>query len=180
MTKQVRKSKTTIPAIQIERYILLIRGEKVILDSDLATLYEVETKVLTQAVRRNIARFPADFMFQLTKEEFDHLRSQSVTSSWGGRRYPPYAFTEQGVAMLSGVLNSDRAIKVNIEIMRAFVRLRQMLASNKTLEQKFNELEQKYDDQFKIVFEAISQLMRPSTNDKKRSIGFVWDDNGKE
>ena len=180
MAKQIGKSKTTIPAAQIERFILIIRGEKVILDSDLATLYEVETKVLTQSVRRNMSRFPADFMFQLTREEFDHLRSQSVTSRWGGRRYLPYAFTEQGVAMLSGVLKSTRAINVNIEIMRAFVRLRQMLASNKKLAQKIDELEQKYDDQFKMVFEAIKHLMRPPTNEKKRSIGFVRDDNGKE
>ena len=105
----------TVPATQIERHILLIRGEKVILDADLAILYEVETKVLTQAVKRNMTRFPADFMFQLSKEEFDHLRSQTVTSNWGGRRYLPYAFTEQGVAMLSSVLRSDRAVKVNIQ-----------------------------------------------------------------
>ena len=180
MAKQIGKSKTTISAIQIERYILLIRGVKVILDSDLATLYEVETKVLIQTVRRNMARFPADFMFQLTKEEYDHLRSQSVTSRWGGRRYLPYAFTEQGVAMLSSVLRSEHAVKVNIEVIRTFVRLRQMLASNKRLEQKMDELEQKYDDQFKIVFEAIKQLMRPSSNEKKRSIGFIWDDSVKE
>ena len=180
MTKQVRKSKTTITAIQIEHRILLIRGQKVILDSDLATLYEVETKALTQAVKRNQTRFPTDFMFQLTKDEFSCLRSQSVTSNRGGRRYPPYAFTEQGVAMLSGILNSDRAVKVNIEIMRAFVRLRQMLYSNKELEKKINELEQKYDEQFSSVFDAIHQLMTPANTDKKRSIGFIWDNNDKE
>ena len=180
MAKHIVESQTTIPAVQIENLILIIRGEKIILDSDLATLYEVETKVLIQTVRRNMSRFPADFMFQLTREEFDHLRSQSVTSSWGGRRYPPYAFTEQGVAMLSGVLKSTCAINVNIEIMRAFVRLRQMLASNKKLAQKIDELEQKYDDQFKMVFEAIKQLMAPSADEKKRPIGFVWDDDDKE
>ena len=175
MAKHITESKTTIPAIQIESLILIIRGEKVILDSDLATLYEVETKVLTQTVRRNMSRFPADFMFQLTREEFGHLRSQSVSSRWGGRRYLPYAFTEHGVAMLSSVLRSEHAVKVNIEIIRAFVRLRQILASDKRLAQKIDKLEQKYDDQFKKVFEAIKQLMAPSTNEKKRPIGFVWD-----
>ncbi|MCY4362420.1 MAG: ORF6N domain-containing protein [Gammaproteobacteria bacterium] len=180
MTKQVRKSRSTIPAIQIERYIYFIRGKKIILDADLAILYGVQTKVLTQAVRRNINRFPADFMFQLNNEEFDNLRSQFVTSKRGGRRYPPYAFTEQGVAMLSGILNSEQAVKVNIEIMRAFVRLREMLASNKGLEQKINELEQKYDEQFRSVFDAIKQLMRSSATDNKRPIGFVWDNNNQE
>jgi len=176
MTKKSNKPATAVPAIEIERHILLIRGEKVMLDADLAALYEVETRVLTQAVRRNIERFPADFMFQLSKEEFDHLRSQTVISSWGGRRYPPYAFTEQGVAMLSSVLRSDRAVQVNVEIMRAFVRLRRMLASNKELEQKLSELEQKYDEQFKIVFDAIRQLMTPPDPKQKRPIGFIWDD----
>ena len=178
MTKKTGKP---IPAIQIERHILFIRGEKVMLDADLATLYEVETRVLTQAVKRNMDRFPADFMFQLSKEEFEHLRSQTVTSSWGGRRYPPYAFTEQGVAMLSSALRSDRAVQVNVEIMRAFVRLRQMLASNKKLAQQFNELEQKYDEQFRIIFDAIRQLMTPPDPKQKRPIGFIWNDekNGK-
>ena len=180
MAKHIVESKTAIPTTQIESLIRIIRGEKVILDSDLASLYEVETKILTQTVRRNMSRFPADFMFQLTREEFDHLRSQSVSSRWGGRRYLPYAFTEQGVAMLSSVLRSEHAVKVNIEIIRAFVRLRQILASNKRLAQKFDELELKYDDQFKKVFEAIKQLMAPSTNEKKRPIGFVWDNNDKE
>ena len=153
----------------------MVRGEKVMLDADLATLYEVETKVLVQAVKRNIDRFPADFMLQLSKKEFAHLRSQTVTSSWGGRRYPPYVFTEQGVAMLSSVLRSDRAVQVNIEIMRAFVRLRQMLATSKKLEQKLSELEQKYDEQFKIVFDAIRQLMSPPDPKHKRTIGFIWE-----
>ncbi|WP_423908259.1 ORF6N domain-containing protein [Candidatus Spongiihabitans sp.] len=180
----------TAPTIQIERHILLVRGEKVMLDADLAALYGVETKVLVQAVKRNIERFPADFMFQLSKEEFDRLRSQTVisnqapavlrsqivTSKRGGRRYPPYAFTEQGVAMLSSVLRSKRAVQVNVEIMRAFVRLRQMLASNKKLAQQLNDLEQKYDAQFKMVFEAIRELMIPPDSTKKRPIGFIWND----
>jgi len=171
---------------RITQTILLLRGHKVILDSDLAELYEVPTKVLVQAVKRNSDRFPDDFMFQLTTEEFDNLRYQSdtsslrsqiVTSRWGGRRYPPYVFTEQGVAMLSSVLHSDRAIHVNIEIMRAFVRLRQMLASNAELARKLATLERKYDAQFKIVFDAIRELMTPPEPKKKRPIGFgPWDD----
>ncbi|RJR34319.1 MAG: ORF6N domain-containing protein [Deltaproteobacteria bacterium] len=155
-----------------ERSILLIRGERVILDADLATLYDVATKVLLQAVKRQIERFPPDFMFQLTKEEFDILRSQFVTSSqWGGRRYPPFAFTEQGVAMLSSVLNSPRAIAVNIEIMRAFIMLRRMLASHADLARKLEALEKKYDAQFKVVFDAIRKLMA-SPEPKRRRIGF--------
>ena len=131
-----------MPAERIEQSIILIRGEKVILDADLARLYEVETRVLVQAVKRHRDRFPEDFMFQLTKEEFTLLRSQSVSSKqWGGRRYPPYAFTEQGVAMLSSVLNSPRAIQVNIEIIRTFIRLRRMLATHKELAQKLAALE---------------------------------------
>lgn len=142
------------------------------LDADLAGLYGVETKVLVQAVKRNLDRFPEDFMFQLSREEYDNLRSQSVTSSdWGGRRYPPYAFTEQGVAMLSSVLRSRRAVQVNIEIMRAFIRLRQMLASHAELARKLDALEKKYDAQFKDVFEAIRQLMAPP-EPKRRAIGF--------
>ena len=167
-----RPTKTTVPTERIEQAILLIRGEKVMLDADLADLYGVQTGMLTRAVRRNIDRFPKDFMFQLSKEEFDNLRSQSVTSSqWGGRRYPPYAFTEQGVAMLSGVLRSERAVRVNIEIMRAFVRLRRMLASHKDLAQKIDDLEQKYDAHFRIVFDAIRELMAPPEPQRKR-IGF--------
>jgi hypothetical protein len=165
-----------VPVDRIEQAILLIRGEKVILDAELAVLYGVETKVLVQAVKRHLDRFPQDFMFQLTKEEFDHLRSQIVTSSrWGGRRYPPYAFTEQGVAMLSSVLNSPRAIQVNIEIMRAFIRLRRMLATHEELARKLEELEQKYDEQFQVVFEAIRQLMAPPEPERRR-IGFHSDE----
>jgi hypothetical protein len=164
----------TFPTERIERSILLIRGQKVLLDVDLAALYGVTTKRLNEQVRRNRARFPEDFMLQLTAEEVASLRSQFATSNKGrgGRRYAPLAFTEQGVAMLSTVLNSERAIQVNIEIMRAFVRLRQMLASNAQLARKLAELEKKYDVQFKVVFDAIRQLMAPP-EPKKRKIGFL-------
>jgi hypothetical protein len=161
---------------RIERAILVLRGHKVLLDSDLAALYEVETRVLVQAVKRNRERFPADFMFQLSAAEVERLRSQSVMSNApgrGGRRSAPYVFTEQGVAMLSTVLNSPRAIAVNIEIMRAFVRLRLLLASNKELARRLDELEAKTDAKFKAVFEAIRELMRPPESSKKPPIGFV-------
>jgi len=162
-----------VPAERIEQSILLIRGHKVILDADLATLYGVETKQLIKAVKRNLPRFPDDFMFQLSEKEFENLRFHFGTSSqWGGRRYPPYAFTEQGVAMLSSVLHSRRAIQVNIEIMRAFVRLRRMLASHADLARKLDALERKYDTQFKVVFDAIRELMKPPET-KKRPIGFL-------
>ena len=151
--------------------IYFLRGDKVLLDSDLALLYGVETKVLKQAVRRNIERFPEDFMFELTDKEYDNLRSQSVTSSWGGQRYPPFAFTEQGVAMLSGILNSARAIETNIAIMRTFVALRRWMQSNKELAAKIQQLENKYDDKFKVVFNAIRQLIQPETK-TVRPIGF--------
>lgn len=161
-----------LPPERIERAIYLIRSRKVMLDADLAELYGVETRVLVQAVKRNLDRFPEDFMFQLSKEEFDNLRSQSVISSdWGGRRYPPYAFTEQGVAMLSSVLNSKRAISVNVEIMRAFVRLRQLLSTHKDLESKIEELEAKYDQRFQVVFDALRKLMKPPEK-PSRPIGF--------
>jgi hypothetical protein len=158
--------------------ILVIRGQKVMLDADLAALYAVETKVLNQSVRRNIDRFPVDFMFQLTQAEMECLRSQTVTlkTGRGGRRTPPYAFTEQGVAMLSSVLKSSRAIQVNIEIMRAFVRLRQMVTSNADLARKLNALERKYDGQFKIVFAAIRELTEPTAKKKSRPIGFRSDE----
>jgi len=150
-----------------------MRKERVMLDADLAELYGVETKVLVQAVKRNIERFPDDFMFQLSKEELAILRSQSVTSSqWGGRRYPPYAFTEQGVAMLSSVLRSSQAVQVNIGIMRTFVELRAMTADHKALARRLHQLEQKYDKQFAVVFDAIRGLMQPPES-KKRPIGFV-------
>lgn len=142
------------------------------LDFDLAALYGVETKALKRAVRRNLARFPKDFMFTLSKRELENLRSQFGTSSWGGARYRPYAFTEQGVAMLSSVLNSERAVRVNIEIMRAFVRLRAILSSQEDLARKLLALEKKYDSQFRVVFDAIRQLMAPE-EPKRRPIGFV-------
>ena len=160
-----------IPMERIEKAIFLIRGEKVLLSQHLAELYGVETKVLNQAVARNRERFPDDFMFQLSAEELENLKSQFVTSSWGGIRTPPYAFTEQGVAMLSSVLHSPRAVAVNIEIMRAFVRLRQLLGSNAELARKLEALENKYDTKFKVVFEAIRRLMSPSVG-SKREIGF--------
>ena len=157
---------------QIRKSILLIRGEKVMLDADLAELYGVETGVLVQAVKRNRDRFPSDFMFRLTKQELEILRSQTVISrQWGGRRYRPYAFTEQGVAMLSGVLKSARAVRVNIEIMRTFVQLRQMLISHVDLARKLADLEKKYDRQFSVVFEAIRELMTPPEPARQR-IGF--------
>jgi len=162
---------TLVPVEVIEKHILVLRNQKVILDKDLSQLYGVPTKVLIQAVKRSLKRFPPDFMFQLNGDEFEILRSQIVTSSWGGRRYFPYAFTEQGIAMLSSVLNSERAIAVNIEIMRAFVRLREMVASHKELAKKLQELEKKYDAQFKVVFDAIHTLLEPPKKPKRR-IGF--------
>ena len=165
----------TVPAERIERAILVLRGHKVMLDKDLAALYGVPTKALLQAVKRNSERFPSDFMLHLEKQEVASLRSQFVTSNKpgrGGRRYAPYAFTEQGVAMLSTVLNSPRAIAVNIEIMRAFVRLRLILASNKELARRLDELEANTGARFRQVFEAIRQLMAPP-EPMKRPIGFV-------
>ena len=180
-----------MPVIALERIesrIFLIRGQKVMLSTHLAELYEVEPRALIQAVKRNIARFPEDFMFQLTWEETPSLnspsvsskhddspasRSQSVTLKRGlNIKYPPYAFTEQGVAMLSSVLRSKRAIMVNIEIMRAFVQLRRPLASNADLARKLATLEKKYDAQFKVVFDAIRELMKPPEPGKKRPVGF--------
>ena len=163
---------TIVPAERILRLILLIRGQKVILDADIAALYGVQTGMLVRAVKRNLDRFPPDFMFQLSKDEFDNLRCQfGTSSSWGGRRYAPYAFTEQGVAMLSSVLKSKRAVRVNIEIMRTFVKLREILATHKDLARKINAMEQKYDGQFKVVFEALRALMEPPKR-KRKTIGF--------
>ncbi len=143
------------------------------LDSDLASLYEVETKQLVRAVKRNRERFPGDFMFQLTKTELKNLRYQfGTSSSWGGRRYLPLAFTEQGVAMLSSVLRSRRAARVNIEIMRAFVRLRGFLSAHKDLARKLATLEKRYDAQFKVVFDAIRELMEPTEPKTRRVLGF--------
>ncbi|MBU6400642.1 MAG: ORF6N domain-containing protein [Verrucomicrobia bacterium] len=159
-------------ALQAQQSILFIRKQRVMLSHDLARLYEVPAKALNQAVRRNRERFPDDFMFQLSPDESENLRSRIVTSSWGGSRVRPYAFTEQGVAMLSSVLRSRRAVQVNIAIMRAFVRLREMLLTNADLARKLADLERKYDAQFKIVFEAIRQLMAPPPAPSKPEIGF--------
>ncbi len=163
-----------MPSKAIENKIYLIRGHKVMLDCDLAKLYKVRTKRLNEQVSRNIKRFPEDFMIQLTKEETECLRSQIATSKRGGRRYLPYAFTEQGVAMLSSVLNSERAIQVNIAIIRAFVMLRQVLTTHKELARKLSELEikiERHDEEIQNIFEAIRQLMAPTENPKRR-IGF--------
>jgi hypothetical protein len=164
---------TNVVSIEtVQRRIITVRGEKVMLDRDLADLYRVETKQLKRAVRRNIRRFPIDFMFELTKEEYSALRGQIGTLKRGEHsKYLPMAFTEQGVAMLSSVLNSGQAIEVNILIMRAFVRLRQMAVAHKDLLQKVEAMEKKYDQQFQIVFEAIKRLMAPTEKPPKK-IGF--------
>jgi hypothetical protein len=167
-----------VPVELIERRIYLIRGHKVMLDSDLADLYQVETKNLNKAVKRNLERFPEDFMFQLTAEETESLRFQFGTSNAGrgGRRYLPYAFTEQGVAMLSSVLNSKRAVQVNIAIMRAFVKLREVMATHKELAHKIEALERKYqehDQELQVVFQAIKKLLEPPPPaPPKRPIGY--------
>jgi hypothetical protein len=168
----MERTKSLVVAERIESRIYQIRGQKVMLSSDLATLYGVEPRALVQAVKRNRERFPADFMFQLSREELGNLKSQIVISRWGGaRRARPYAFTEQGVAMLSSVLRSKRAVLVNVEIMRAFVRLRQIMATHADLQRRLDELEKKYDARFKAVFDAIRELMAPPKRDSKR-IGF--------
>ena len=167
-------SKLNLISIErIEKTIYLIRGEKVMLDRDLASLYGVETGALNRAVKRNPKRFPPDFMFQLTTDESEFLRCQIGISKRGrgGRRFLPYVFTEQGVAMLSSVLNSERAVLVNVEIMRAFVKLREMLASNAELSRRLDELESKYNKQFRVVFDAIRQLMAMPVRDRKE-VGF--------
>ena len=166
-----------IPQEIIENKILLIRGRKVMLDRDLAMLYGVETRTLNQAVRRNINRFPEDFMFQLTKEEMGNWKSQIVISNKDkmGLRKRPYAFTENGVAMLSSVLNSERAIEVNIQIMRTFTKIREILSTHKELAHKLAQLErkiEKHDDAIKVIFNAIRQLMTPPPETKKGKIGF--------
>ena len=163
-----------IPEEKIERLILSLRGRRVMLDATLADLYEVTTKNLNKAVQRNIERFPSDFLFQLTIQEVTNLRFQIGTSSldWGGRRYLPYAFTEHGILMLSSVLNSNRAVQVNISIMRAFIRLRELVSSHEELARKLAELEKRYDAQFRVVFASIRELIEPSRNPKKGRIGF--------
>ena len=168
----------TPTAQALDSRIHSFRGHKVMLDTDLADLYGVPTKALVQAVKRNPARFPPDFMFSLTEQKAAHLRSQSVTSSlpsrnWGGRRTEPYCFTEQGVAMLSSVLKGNRAVQVNVEIMRAFVRLRDLIGHNREMAKRLDDLESKYDRQFKAVFDAIRELMSPPAPAPKRRIGFV-------
>lgn len=187
--KQKTEAQTSLVPVEIiERHIYLIRGQKVMLDSDLAEIYGVTTKRLNEQVRRNIDRFPEDFMFQLTLGEADRLRSQIATSNdpstfqfgisktkRGGRRYLPNVFTEQGVAMLSSVLRSERAVQANIAIMRAFVQLRRMLLSNEELNRKPLELEKKYDANFKVVFDALRQLMTPPVAPRRR-IGFKTGD----
>ena len=164
-----------VPLRYIEQAILLIRGHRVMLGTDLAALYGVPVHRLNEQVKRNRGRFPEDFMFQLSPDEWSNLKSQIAISSWGGVRHAPYAFTEQGVAMLSSVLHSPRAVQVNVEIMRAFVRLRRILADNTSLARRLDELEKKYDVQFKAVFDAIRSLMQ-SPEPKKKRIGFVTDD----
>ena len=166
--------KELIAIEKIEEKIFLIRNQKVMLDFHLAELYDISTKVLIQAIKRNANRFPYDFMFQLTQEEYNNLRSQFVTSSWGGRRYLPYAFTEQGVAMLSSVLHSERAVLMNVAIMRSFVKLRDILSTHKELAQRLAELEEKisqYDSEIQNLFQAIRQLMKPPEK-PKQPIGF--------
>jgi hypothetical protein len=193
MASLVSKRVIALKPENVAQLVFFIRGEKVMLDADLAMLYGVSTKALNQALRRNRARFPEDFVFQLTGEEFAALRSQSVTSNaegpypqglrpnWSqfvtssgkhrGRSYRPYAFTEQGVAMLSSVLRSTRAVEVNIAIMRTFVQLRRLMDTNRDLGRKIEALEKKYDEQFAVVFEAIKQLIAPPEPSRRR-IGF--------
>ncbi|MBI2604842.1 MAG: ORF6N domain-containing protein [Deltaproteobacteria bacterium] len=171
-------SELDLPVHSIESKIYLIRGERVILDCDLAEMYQVTTARLNEQVSRNLRRFPGDFMFRLSNQEFRNLISQFAISrsGWGGRRTPPLAFTEQGVSMLSAVLHSERAIDVNVAIMRTFVKLRQLLSSNRELEKKIVELEQKYDGKFKLVFEAIRELMSAHAIPRKRIIGLGSED----
>ena len=160
-----------IPAERIVSKIYIIRNRKVMLDKDLSELYGVKTKSLNLAVKRNLKRFPEDFMFKLSKEEFKNLRSQIETSSWGGTRYEPLVFTEQGVAMLASVLNSTRAINVNNQIIRTFVKIRELLATNEALQRKVIEMERKYDGKIKEVFDTIGLLLSDKIKPKKE-IGF--------
>lgn len=163
--------KPILQETSISNQIYFIRGEQIMLDFDLAQLYGVETKRLKEAVKRNIERFPEDFMFELTPTEWENLRTQIASSSWGGIRYMPYAFTEQGVAMLSGILRSERAVEVNIAIMRTFVQLRKLMGSNKELAKKIESLERKYDEQFQAVFAVIKKLIQQEGKPRKM-IGF--------
>lgn len=165
-------SKEIVPQGILESKIFILRGQKVMLDRDLAALYGVETKVLKRAVKRNAFRFPPDFMLSLTAAEMKNLRCQSGTSSWGGQRYAAYAFTENGVSMLSSVLSSRRAVEVNIQIMRTFTRIRELLSTHADLRRKLEAMEKKYDYQFKVVFDAIKSLITVPAKDIKR-IGFT-------
>ena len=161
-----------IPQEVIQNKIFLVRGQKVMFDKELAALYGVETKYLTRQVRRNRERFPEDFLLTLSRQEITILKRQFGTSRWGGTRKPPFAFTEHGILMLSSVLNSKRAIQVNIQIMRTFSQLRELLAGNKELKRKIEEMEKKYDHQFRIVFQAIKELLEPHPQKSKSPIGF--------
>ncbi len=176
MEKNMKKSESKmsiVPSERIEKRIFWLRGEKVMLDSDLAELYEVLTGNLNKAVKRNIERFPADFMFQLSKEEFDGLMFQSgISKGRGGKRKLPYAFTEPGVAMLSSVLRSNRAVSVNIQIIRTFIALRTMLMTHEALRRRIELMERKYDKQFKAVFDVLRQLLKEE-EEPKRKIGFT-------
>ena len=167
-----------VPTERILKKIYFIRGIKVMLDRDLAELYGVETSQLKRQVRRNIKRFPDDFMFELTREEFNNLRCQIDISNWGGTRYMPMAFTEQGVAMISSVLHSDRAVQVNIQIMRVFTELRKMLSKHEELKIKIDKMESKYDKKFRIVFDVIKKLLSEEQK-PTRKIGFKIDNNDK-
>jgi ORF6N domain-containing protein len=174
VTTRRARTAALIPVERIERRILRLRSHNVLLDADLAALYGVATKRFNEQVRRNVQRFPPDFMFRLTPEEFANLRSRIATSSargHGGRRHAPYVFTEHGAIMAANILNSPRAIRTSIVVVRAFVRLREMLHSNADLARKLDALEMKYDAQFKVVFQAIRELMAPPAVSKKR-IGF--------
>lgn len=166
------KSKAFVPQEMIQNKIFMIRGKKVMLDRDLAELYGVETKYLTRQVRRNKERFPDEFLLLLTQQEVAILKRQIGTSSWGGTRKPPFAFTEHGILMLSSVLNSPRAIQVNIQIMKTFIQLREILTSHKELRQKIEKMESKYDYQFQVVFKAIKKLLAPPCIKSKPPIGF--------
>src|SRR6185437_3124384 len=168
-----KRSNTVMDEVIMNK-IYFIRGQKVMLDEDLADLYQVPTKRLNEQVKRNIARFPLDFMFQLTEEEFENLRSQNATSSWGGRRVAPYAFTEHGVLMLSSVLNSERAIAVNIQIMRIYTKMREMLLTNQEILLKLEQLERKvdgHDEDIQLIFAYLKQLLDPPQEPRPR-IGF--------
>ncbi len=178
MVKKKSSAAGLVPQETIESRILLIRGKKVMLDRTLAKLYGVPTKSLNLAVKRNMSRFPEDFMFQLSKKEDESLRFQFETSKRGGRRYLPYAFTEHGILMLSSVLNSERAIQVNIAIMRVFVKLKEMISAHKELMHKLGELERKveeHDEEICSIFDAIRRLMEPPPEKPKRRIGFQHD-----